>query len=57
MEALITPRTWEQAFEAEHYKTYLESTWVEWLQRYLEHMKEMLLHTGSGVTGSSSLCP
>jgi major histocompatibility complex class I len=33
MEALITPCKWEQAEEAEHYKAYLESTCVEWLQR------------------------
>ncbi|XP_021041430.1 H-2 class I histocompatibility antigen, Q10 alpha chain-like [Mus caroli] len=49
MEALITPCKWEQADKAEHYKTYLESTCVEWLQRYLELGKEMLLPPNTKV--------
>nr|BBI47513.1 DLA class I alpha chain [Canis lupus familiaris] len=41
--AQITRRKWEAAGTAEHDRNYLETTCVEWLQRYLEMGKETLL--------------
>nr|BBI47509.1 DLA class I alpha chain [Canis lupus familiaris] len=41
--AQITRRKWEAAGDAGHLRNYLETTCVEWLQRYLEMGKETLL--------------
>ncbi|XP_069344089.1 patr class I histocompatibility antigen, A-126 alpha chain-like isoform X1 [Eulemur rufifrons] len=41
--AQITKRKWEQAGDAEQARAYLEGTCVDWLRRYLEHGKDMLL--------------
>ncbi|XP_006169259.1 HLA class I histocompatibility antigen, B-14 alpha chain-like, partial [Tupaia chinensis] len=38
----ITQRKWEAAFEAEHFRAYLEGTCVQWLGIHLENGKETL---------------
>ncbi|XP_028642187.1 H-2 class I histocompatibility antigen, D-K alpha chain-like isoform X2 [Grammomys surdaster] len=45
MVAQITKHKWEQAGIAERFRAYMEGECVEWLHRYLECGKEMLLCT------------
>uniref|UniRef100_A0A8B9PMC9 Ig-like domain-containing protein n=1 Tax=Apteryx owenii TaxID=8824 RepID=A0A8B9PMC9_APTOW len=40
--AEITQRKWEAAAEPERWKHYLETTCIEWLQKYMEYGKAML---------------
>ncbi|XP_057607851.1 H-2 class I histocompatibility antigen, Q10 alpha chain-like isoform X1 [Chionomys nivalis] len=43
--AQITKRKWEQAGDAERYKAYMEGECVQYLRRYLENGKAVLLRT------------
>ncbi|XP_054984828.1 HLA class I histocompatibility antigen, alpha chain G-like [Sorex araneus] len=43
-QAWRTQHKWEQESAADHYKDYLEGDCVQWLRRYLEDGKDMLLH-------------
>ncbi|KAL8213623.1 UNVERIFIED_CONTAM: hypothetical protein K2H54_067520 [Gekko kuhli] len=50
-QAQETKRRWEgEAHEAQRWKSYLEGSCVEWLQRYLGYGNETLQRTGGGLS-------